>query len=101
MTVPSIDVQIEEIMYRFDWAKVHRTMTLLDWQWAASGTGVPTVGEIMVGAHKLMEAAVAGYKAEEQWTYAKSGGFAVRIYKSTDGPLIELAFEVADWIWEG
>ena len=95
--LPSIDSQIEEIMYRFNWRRVADVMQHLNWIWATTKDGgVPTVGELMVVGRTLLTDVAEQLKDYEPWTYIKTGGLAARAYKTNEGVLLELGFEVAD-----
>ena len=48
---------ISDIVEHFDWERTHEAMSLLKWQWADTITddGVPTIGNLMVTAMKLLK----------------------------------------------
>ena len=46
--------KIQDIMEDFDFQKVHDVMTYLDWKWAMSKHGVPTIDELKNEANRLL-----------------------------------------------
>ena len=89
--------QIDEIMDWFDFDKVHKVMTLLNWEWSKTN-GVPAVGD--------MRAAVRGHlKEAAKQGFCSTGGFsALRIDGNEDGKdwvKMKLSFEVASWDMDG
>ncbi len=93
--------QIDNIMKRTDFDRVHKTMQALDWKWLGKS---PTVEEIRKTAYRLLNDAVK-YVDEAYEYYGEipghysvaTGGFTASIYKNMDGALrLELSFRVAD-----
>lgn len=93
--------QIDNIMKRTDFARVHKTMQALDWKWLGKS---PTIEEIEKTAYRLLNDAVK-YVDEAYEYYGKIpghysvaiGGFTAGIYKDMDGDLyLELSFRVVD-----
>ena len=85
--------KIECIMRNFDFERVHKVMELLDWHWAFTSKGVPTVEEIKVEARRIL------IDACEEETNIATGGFRA-VYEADgteDGePYIGLEFIVED-----
>ena len=52
-SMPSLEDQIEKIIKCFDFAKVHRCMTLMDWTWAPDWR-VPSITEMKTSARELL-----------------------------------------------
>ena len=75
---------IDEIMDNFDFEKVHKAMTALDWKW---GKGIPDVWELKKSARRLLKTSI------EENTCIGTGGFLV----DKDGDYISLKFVVAEW----
>ena len=50
------DNHIREVLREFNWAKIHKVMKVLDWQWAPINR-VPTIGELKDQARRILEAA--------------------------------------------
>ena len=61
--------KIESIMNHFDFEKVHNIMKFLDWKWAFSKNGTPSVEELKKEAHRLL------VDACEEKTTISTGGF--------------------------
>ena len=87
---------IDYVIQNFDFKKVHKVMTFLDWKWALIPTfGVPDIREMKKVARKLLVAMAKDGVEFGCWT--GTGGFkAIRGYDS-----LELSFEVDTWTTEG
>lgn len=94
---------INEILANFDFEKVHKTMTLLDWRWV--GRGVPSINEIRDSASERLESAieqVISSKNKEHhdigWI-SSSGGLKATAWKNKKGKLekLSLEFVLTDW----
>jgi hypothetical protein len=59
---------IDEIMDWFDFEKVAKVMSFLEWKWVTAEEGIPSVGEIRQSARKLLKQAI------EQKTTIATGG---------------------------
>lgn len=81
--------QIEEIMDYFDFNKVHRAMTALDWAWYDCG-GVPTEAHLRKEARKLLREV----SRKEPGYAIGTGGFYA---KHTEWRKLKLEFHVANW----
>lgn len=85
--------KIEDIIRDFDFKKVHDVMDFLDWKWAMSKEGVPTIEELQAEARRLLVEAVT------ERTCVATGGF--RAVYEADGaddedPYIGLEFIVEE-----
>ena len=89
----SYEMQIEYILEHFDWEKVHRTMTTLDWSWHHTD-GVPKIGQLVRAARRHLEQVASD---ASKGCYSCSGGFWAY---NADG-LLRLLFVVAEWDGEG
>jgi hypothetical protein len=91
---------ISEIVENFDWERTHKAMRLLEWKWASAITedGVPTIGNLMVTAIRLLQDAYDGAMKEKKTYYACTGGFEA-IAHVEDGEFyeLELQFVLASW----
>jgi hypothetical protein len=77
---------IEDVLDYFDFDKVHKVMTCLNWTWHDT-EGVPMVGDLRKRARELLkEVPVGGYRA--------TGGFEVR---QPEENYYSLAFVLTDW----
>lgn len=66
---------IDEIMDFFDFDKVHKVMTMLDWKWALNnGLEIPDKSIIRKHARRLLKEVLINKKNEEYY-YISSGGF--------------------------
>lgn len=86
MNKPSIQEQIDEIMDRFDFHKVHRVMEFLGWEWG--GDGVPDVPAIRQRARYLMNEV-----ASNDFRATSTGGLRAEFW----GGYLRLSFEVESW----
>jgi hypothetical protein len=93
----ALEKQIDEVMDWFDFAKVEKTMELLEWGWGTD-MKVPCQGEIRESARKTMKQAA-------RFGSSHSGGFSARVIESKDedGPWlsVNLDFVVANWCADG
>ena len=85
--------KIANIMDQFDFEKVHDVMNYLDWKWAMTKSGVPTVDELKNEAHRIL------VDACYEKTNIATGGFRA-VYESScpadDDPYIGLEFIVEE-----
>ena len=85
---------IDEVMDNFNFNKVHKVMTFLDWKWISpKGVLIPTIDEVKEEARRLLVDAVTKH------TTIASGGFKARFENSPDGeePFIGLEFIIEDF----
>lgn len=85
--------KIQDIMEDFDFQKVHDVMEKLDWKWAMSKNGVPTIDEMKHEAKRLLIDACI------ERTCVSTGGFRAVYEECSQGdpdPYIGLEFIVED-----
>jgi hypothetical protein len=68
-----------DLVNQFDFARVHKVMTVLDWTWA--GDGVPGVVSMVETAHRLLEDLE---ESKRDVTSISTGGFRASRYKDSD-----------------
>ena len=84
---------IDNIMDYFKFEQVQQVMELLNWEWAATEEGIPTLPELRQEARRLLKMAF------EEKTNVSTGGFYVR-YELNDedgSEFIQLMFVVEEW----
>ena len=79
---------VEEILRQFDFKKVHKVMTVLDWTWG-DHERVPTVGELRDCARELLTCCLKQGKG-----FSCTGGFWAIL--DEDGELT-LQFVLEEW----
>ncbi len=85
-----------DIMERFEWDRVQKVMTALNWTWWWTPT-VPTVEELQATALEMIHAVIRLYEKEGESTSCSTGGFVARIHKFKNSePQLTLHFEVAE-----
>lgn len=82
---------IKEIMEEFDFRKVRKTMTALDWTWAGTDR-TPLVSELRETAELLLIEATMGFINPH---YVSTGGFEAVCDTEKKG--MRLLFVVSDW----
>ena len=80
--------QINEIMDYFDFSRVHKAMTALNWTWGL--IGIPDEPELRQSARKRLQETSTQHNG---W-YSSSGGFTAS--KDSDGYL-SLRFDLESW----
>jgi hypothetical protein len=96
----SKEALINEIVENFDWEKTHNTMSLLQWRWVSTDTedGVPTIGNLIITAMKLLQDAYDGAMEENETYQAGTGGFeAVAHVDKGEFWNLELRFVLSSW----
>ena len=99
---------INEVLDNFDFDKVHKTMTFLDWKWVSYSEGtceVPSISRMIRTAQQYLEMAYDGLEKidhNEHSYMVGSGGFdaqAKRYPAGLDKPdiLLTLSFNLAQW----
>lgn len=86
-----VELQISRIVNRFDYEKVHKVMTFLDWKWFNPGSEdstVPTIERLISSSRYLLTQAATA--KESTWS---SGGFIARRYECGG---LGLTFYVSD-----
>ena len=70
---------INEIVDQFNWERVHKAMTALDWKWSEERYhSVPTIGALFRCAVDLLHHAYDGAEKEKEDYMAGTGGFYAR-----------------------
>lgn len=78
---------IAAILRDFDFVKVHKVMTFLDWRWAAQGR-VPTIEELESAAYKLLHESIRLFDESGQPQSGMSvstGGFSADVVVFSSG----------------
>lgn len=81
--------KIDDIMHNFNFEKIHKVMEMLDWKWAMTKFGVPTIEELKEEARRLLVEAANGE------TQVATGGFRAVCEKNgadDPDPFISLEF---------
>jgi len=93
---------IENIIENFNWERVHNTMLTLDWRWATynSGTEVPSIGALVITAHRLLnDACLLALKNKSDVKTATGGFHAKALYCKETNQIdnLELYFQITSW----
>ena len=82
----------EEALATFDFTKVEQIMKVLDWEWAFTKKGVPSIYEMITTCQELYNSVVEDLTAHQEETFAmaSTGGFAIYVY--TSDPRVEVMF---------
>lgn len=80
---------INEIMYSFNFEKVHECMVVVDWKWGIT-EAVPTVDELEAMAQRLL---IDALNSDRKYTVIECGGF--RAVKDEDGLGLSFVLEEA------
>jgi len=92
-----IQNEIDYVMDHFDFEKVHKVMTLLDWKWAGYDDEL-TIGDIRRFARgQIKDCLKCLFKYNEKEFTIECGGFVTNIYDSGDKIYISLRFSVTSW----
>lgn len=88
---------IKEVLRNFDFAKVHKCMTIFDWKWIKpGGSEVPSIGTIYQAAEEMLTRAVKGYKENNRIYSLGTGG----LMATADEEMLMLSFVVTQWMEE-
>lgn len=88
--------KVYDVLKNFDFEKVQKIMTSLDWKWCGTLHGVPTVDEIKALAHRLLVDAIY-----ENTTIATGGLRATYESKKDEDDVSFLSLEFIVEEWEG
>lgn len=92
MSKKSFEDQWAEIEQWFDWGRVEKVMTFLEWEWF--NEGIPDIPSMKRTAKRLLAESYKQYQEKGQiWTVA-TGGFEGICHKNGD---IELKFSLENW----
>ena len=87
----TLEEHVDEVMDWFDFEKVHRVMTMLDWKWAMIGA-VPEIPDLRKQVRKLMREL---WNSDNQ--LVATGGFVVRLHREKNWARFSVAFELTEW----
>ena len=81
--------QIDDIIYNFDFERVHKIMKILKWRWVVRGELViPSVQQLVKQARDLL------FRAAKETTTVELGGFRATVkYKSSKEDVLCLRLE--------
>lgn len=92
--------QIDEVMDHFDFEKVHKVMTALEWTYWDTD-GVPELFRLRRTARKLLNYAMDDAEKTELvsvWYSTGTGGFNVSSRKVETGAIrLKMNFEISSW----
>jgi len=80
---------IEHILDNFDFERVHKAMTALDWEWASTD-GVPEIPDLRKEVRILLKDVS---KRKEDKFFIGTGGFEV----SKEDGILQLKFVIDEW----
>lgn len=90
---------IYQILAWFDFEKVHKVMTQLDWKWVDTENGVPSVVELKESAFSRLEDAISGVldprnkiKPDTAY-YSNGGGLKATAIKDKNNKITDLNLE--------
>jgi len=81
-------------MVNFDFKKVHKTMTFLDWRWGIEAK-VPSLEEIKSHAKEKLKRVCRDSNGQDRFGI-NSGGFLGEIV-SHESEILRLSFVLSDW----
>lgn len=86
------DLAIEEVMKHFNFSKVQKAMSSLNWTWynTPAGFSVPTLDEVMACARNLLEKVCYG-----KFRSVSSGGFVAKY--NEEEQVLSLDFVLTSW----
>ena len=92
MSVSNLYFQESDIMVRFNFARVLKAMTALDWTWAGQEV---TEDQLRSTAFEMLSSVIDEYlKKPQPWISARSGGFEAKVQETKWGPQLSLVFAV-------
>jgi len=101
-----VNKYIDDIMDNFNFAQVHKTMEALNWKWAGSPNGIPTIDELRYEAERLLRGAAKsrlGDFKDPHWELGiinATGGFQATAFCDKNKTRItglDLKFVVSEW----
>jgi hypothetical protein len=96
------DEQIRVIMEETDFAKIHDTMTYLDWVWCNGDMtcSVPTIDMLKSNAISYLNAAWGFPDDDDEFYCTGSGGFMAYRFMYDGIKMLSLKFELTGWEFE-
>ena len=93
-----IQDKINSILDNFDFEKMHKVMTFLNWRWATIGE-IPDIADLRVSARGLLKEAYNNLgKLPNADYFIQTGGFRAETFRLLDGRIdFSLSFVVTDW----
>lgn len=99
---------IDEVLKEFDFERVHKVMTLLEWKWCVPGrvtTEIPTLEYIKDRAKEILQHAAEEAVSSKDEYYISTGGFRAEAkyykkdpkYREKSFLWVRLAFEIEEW----
>lgn len=87
-----------DIMNRFNFNRVYKTMQALDWRWATSHNQPPSIQELKSTAQMLLDGCMQAWQEQgepQSGMFYATGGFEARITCYSQGePQLSLTFSV-------
>jgi hypothetical protein len=98
----------EKLIEEFDWEKVHKIMTFLNWEWHINRedfqvNGVPTVPQLKEGVLSFVDSAIKAFYELPDFIYHDVGGFKIFVREFEKEISIEVMFVPEDYdsdFWE-
>ena len=95
---------LDEVMDWFDFHKVAKVMSHLQWTWhnCESPGGIPTESDLRVRVREMFTRLIAEKRCMERYVCA-TGGFEYTVWRDSDGnvDVLELKFVLSDWSTAG
>lgn len=92
---------IENIIENFDFDKVHKVMTFLNWGWATvEEGGIPSIGKLIIHSQKYLSDVFDMCTRTKKDYYTGTGGFFVEAqYNNEENccDYLKLRFELDSW----
>lgn len=88
----------EEMISEFDFEKVHKVMTLLDWTWVDSGKLPPTIERMKMTVRELFDQIYSSVNRDKRdHSVIATGGFQITYTECKSYNMYELEFVVENW----
>lgn len=87
---------IDDVMDQFDFERVHRVMTFLQWMWSdeQGSLNVPELSDVRRFARRIMKNTMSESNAKGGPFYIESGGFCCHV----EDEVLNLKFVIEDWM---
>ena len=85
-----------EVERNFDWERVHKVMTYLDWKWRGVPGGIPEIFRLKASAKRLFDLCweESQEKSIKRTRQMSTGGFKVSVYENG---YTDVSFILGDW----